>query len=72
MYKEILVPLDGSKRAETILAHVEELAQRFESEVSLLDQRGRLNRKLRFGDCHLLAKFTCPNVITESRGGAVP
>jgi len=37
MYKKILVPLDGSKRAETILAHVEELAQRFESEVILLE-----------------------------------
>ena len=37
MYKKILVPLDGSKRAETILAHVEELTQRFESEVILLE-----------------------------------
>ncbi len=37
MYKKILVPLDGSKRAERILAHVEELAQRFESEVILLE-----------------------------------
>jgi len=32
MYKEILVPLDGSKRAETILTHVEELAQHFKAE----------------------------------------
>jgi nucleotide-binding universal stress UspA family protein len=29
MYKAILVPLDGSKRAEAILPHVEELAQRY-------------------------------------------
>jgi nucleotide-binding universal stress UspA family protein len=28
MYKTILVPLDGSKRAEAILPHVEELARR--------------------------------------------
>jgi len=33
MYKTILVPLDGSKRAEFILPHVEELAQRYEARV---------------------------------------
>jgi nucleotide-binding universal stress UspA family protein len=33
MYKKILVPLDGSKRAEAILPHVEELAQRYEAKV---------------------------------------
>ena len=33
MYKTILVPLDGSKRAEAILPHVEELAQRYEASV---------------------------------------
>ena len=33
MYKSILVPLDGSKRAERILPHVEELALRFEAKV---------------------------------------
>ncbi|MGD2047854.1 MAG: universal stress protein [Chloroflexota bacterium] len=33
MYKNILVPLDGSKRAEAILPHVEELAQRYEAKV---------------------------------------
>jgi len=33
MYKSILVPLDGSKRAQRILPHVEKLAQRFEAEV---------------------------------------
>jgi nucleotide-binding universal stress UspA family protein len=33
MYKTILVPLDGSKRAEAILPHVEELAQRYDSKV---------------------------------------
>lgn len=36
MYKTILVPLDGSKRAERILAYVEELARRCEAEVVLL------------------------------------
>ena len=33
MYKTILVPLDGSKRAEAILPHVEELAQRYHAKV---------------------------------------
>jgi len=33
MYKTILVPLDGSKRAEAILPHVEEIAQRFTAKV---------------------------------------
>jgi nucleotide-binding universal stress UspA family protein len=36
MYKTILVPLDGSERAEAILPHVEELARRFEARVVLL------------------------------------
>jgi nucleotide-binding universal stress UspA family protein len=33
MYKRILVPLDGSKRAEAILPHVEQLAQRYGARV---------------------------------------
>jgi len=37
MYKEILVPLDGSKRAEAILTHVEELALHFKAEVIFLE-----------------------------------
>ncbi len=36
MYKTILVPLDGSTRAETILPHVEQLAHRFEATVIFL------------------------------------
>jgi nucleotide-binding universal stress UspA family protein len=36
MYKKILVPLDGSKRAEAILPHVEELAHRFDAEIYFL------------------------------------
>jgi nucleotide-binding universal stress UspA family protein len=36
MYKTILVPLDGSKRAEAILPHVEEMAHRFEAKVVFL------------------------------------
>ena len=36
MYKTILVPLDGSSRAERILAHVEDMALHFNSTVVLL------------------------------------
>jgi len=36
MYKTILVPLDGSKRAERILPHVENLASRYKAKVVFL------------------------------------
>ncbi|MBV7339508.1 universal stress protein [Chloroflexi bacterium TSY] len=36
MYKNILVPLDGSKRAEAIMPHVEEMAHRYEAKVILM------------------------------------
>ena len=36
MYSKILVPLDGSKRAERILPYVEELAQKFGSHLVLM------------------------------------
>ena len=36
MYHAILVPLDGSKRAEAILPHLEELARRYEAKVIFL------------------------------------
>jgi nucleotide-binding universal stress UspA family protein len=36
MYNYILVPLDGSKRAEAILPHVEDLAKRYDAQVILL------------------------------------
>lgn len=36
MYKKILVPLDGSQRAEGILPHVEDLASRYQSTILLL------------------------------------
>jgi nucleotide-binding universal stress UspA family protein len=36
MYQTLLVPLDGSSRAERILPHVEELARKFESKVIFL------------------------------------
>jgi len=36
VYGKILVPLDGSKLAEVVLPYVQELAQRFDSEVTLI------------------------------------
>ena len=36
MYKKILVPLDGSERAEEILGHVEDMAKGFGAKVLLL------------------------------------
>lgn len=36
MYNTILVPLDGSKRAETILTHVFDIAGRYQAKVILL------------------------------------
>jgi nucleotide-binding universal stress UspA family protein len=36
MYKTILVPLDGSKRAEKILPHVENMAVRYKAKVIFL------------------------------------
>lgn len=36
MYGKILVPLDGSKRAEAILPHAEELARRYNARIDLL------------------------------------
>ena len=36
MYQKILVPLDGSKRAERILPYVEELSNKFGSRLVLL------------------------------------
>jgi nucleotide-binding universal stress UspA family protein len=36
MYKNILLPLDGSKRAEAILPHVENIALRFGARVMIL------------------------------------
>ncbi|MDM8531688.1 universal stress protein [Anaerolineales bacterium HSG25] len=36
MYKKLLVPLDGSARAEVILPHVESLASSYEATITLL------------------------------------
>ena len=46
-YKTILVPLDGSKRAERILPHAEELAFRFEAGIVLLRVVGLIGNSTR-------------------------
>jgi nucleotide-binding universal stress UspA family protein len=44
VYGKILVPLDGSKLAEGVLPHVQELARRFDSEVTLIQVVAPLSR----------------------------
>ena len=44
MYGKILVPLDGSKLAEVVLPYVQELAQRFDSEVTLIQVVASLSK----------------------------
>lgn len=51
MFKKILVPLDGSAEAETVLPYVRDLASRFDSEVNFLSiglgsKRRRVNQLL--------------------------
>lgn len=53
MYNTILVPLDGSERAEAILSHVIELAKKFAAKVILLEA---VEQKLIFtGDLEISA-----------------
>ena len=51
MFKKILVPLDGSTEAETVLPYVRDIASRFDSEVDILgvglgSRRRRVNQLL--------------------------
>ncbi len=51
MFKKILVPLDGSREAETVLPYVRDIASRFSSEVDILSvglgsERRRVNQLL--------------------------
>ena len=51
MFKKILVPLDGSIEAETVLPYVRDIACRFDSEVDILgvglgSRRRRVNQLL--------------------------
>lgn len=35
LFRKVIVPLDGSSEAEEVIPHVEELASRFEMEITL-------------------------------------
>ena len=58
MYQTILVPLDGSKRAEAILPHVEELACRYNAKIILLQvvHPYSMSSDFEFVDMNLYAK----------------
>jgi nucleotide-binding universal stress UspA family protein len=53
VYNTILVPLDGSKRAEAILPHVEELAQRYDATVVFLQVVVPVPMSVMPGDAYL-------------------
>jgi nucleotide-binding universal stress UspA family protein len=46
VYGKILVPLDGSKLAEVVLPYAQELARRFDSEVTLIQVVAPLSRRV--------------------------
>jgi nucleotide-binding universal stress UspA family protein len=57
MYEHILVALDGSKLAETVLPHVEALAAKFGSQVTLLHAVTPLGT--------IIASTSSPNVLGQ-------
>ena len=54
MFTRIIVPFDGSKRAEAVLPYVRRLASTYESEVSLL-------RAVEFDESTLPVEYVGPN-----------
>jgi nucleotide-binding universal stress UspA family protein len=74
MYNKILVPLDGSARAEAILPHVVELASRFQSTVILIAiaSHGRTGAACVFYGCvaaGVLHRVDRPLLINRSQSG---
>ena len=61
MYGKILVPLDGSKLAEVVLPYVQELARRFDSEVTLIQVIAPLSK---------LVAETMPAALEPTGAGA--
>ena len=49
MYKKILIPLDGSPRGEEILPHIEEMAERFQTSIILVQVIGPVSDISRAG-----------------------
>jgi nucleotide-binding universal stress UspA family protein len=58
MYTRVLVPLDRSPRAETILPHAQEIARRFEAELILLHVAPGITEVLR------ASGMTGPTLVT--------
>jgi len=75
MYASILVPLDGSQRAEKILPHVAEMAKRCGAEVILLkvDESELMLGRDEAVDIHRYLDCCDANVLTTGFGkhGAV-
>jgi nucleotide-binding universal stress UspA family protein len=71
MFKKILVPLDGSVEAETVIPYVRDLARRFESEVDILsiglgNKRRRVNQLLEDYVHHTLEHLQGHNVVCRA------
>ena len=62
MYDRILVPLDGSKRAEAILPHVQKIAQDGNSQVILLNV---LEHKVPLGESFGPTRIQRQEIITD-------
>lgn len=71
MFKKILVPLDGSVEAETVLPYVRDLASRFSSEVDILSvgmgsKRRRVNQLLDDYVRHTVENLSGKNIICRA------
>lgn len=71
MFKKILVPLDGSREAETVLPYVRDIATRFGSEVDVLSvglgsKRRRVNQLLDDYVQHTVEHFQKQNIVCQA------
>ena len=71
MFKKILVPLDGSREAETVLPYVRDIAIRFGSEVDILSvglgsKRRRVNQLLDDYVQHTVEHFQKQNIVCQA------
>ncbi len=64
MYRTILVPLDGSERAERILPYVEELAQKFAAKLVLLQV---IDLTVFMATPHEMGQYYDPNQFEQFR-----
>ena len=66
MYEKILVPLDGSKRAEMIRPHVGELASRFQATVILIKVIEHLHTSIIGEEFNIFNEKEYDAMLTES------